>query len=360
MPGMSPVIKKNSVAMLSVLFLIVSLCYAQGISSHKDRGKLTEGCGSCHVGHGVPGTPMLPEKEERFCYTCHGYGKGRSSLEINRKLLPGIDIQNIEAEFQKQSHHPVEYEGMHIYGEESLKTRKNIQRHSECTDCHETHNNDFKFESPEAILAETGRTVRSVSGLEDEYLLCYKCHASSNIFGTPGQKIDLDFDTGNASYHPVEARGNNGFVPSIISGPGRDRITCTSCHGNNDPGGPKGPHGSDYSPLLVDHYSRLDRMPEDSFQYALCYRCHSRDSILSDQSFPEHKRHIVNVGTSCATCHNAHGSVRYEHLINFNYGTFGSPVEPSSSGRLDYYSAGAGSGECYLSCHGADHNPKTY
>jgi hypothetical protein len=37
-----------------------------------------------------------------------------------------------------------------------------------------------------------------------------------------------------------------------------------------------------------------------------------------------------------------------------------SVVTPSSSNRLEYNSLGAGRGECYLTCHGKDHNPEQY
>ena len=36
-------------------------------------------------------------------------------------------------------------------------------------------------------------------------------------------------------------------------------------------------------------------------------------------------------------------------------------VAPSmSTGRLEFNSIGAGSGSCYLTCHGYDHGPSTY
>jgi len=35
-------------------------------------------------------------------------------------------------------------------------------------------------------------------------------------------------------------------------------------------------------------------------------------------------------------------------------------VKPSSSGRLEFIDKGQGSGECYLSCQGKDHNPQKY
>jgi hypothetical protein len=50
------------------------------------------------------------------------------------------------------------------------------------------------------------------------------------------------------------------------------------------------------------------------------------------------------------------------HLINFMVRdrTGKTVMTPSSSGRLEYISTGAGRGQCFLSCHGKDHNPLTY
>jgi len=35
-------------------------------------------------------------------------------------------------------------------------------------------------------------------------------------------------------------------------------------------------------------------------------------------------------------------------------------VRPSSSGRLEFIDLGQGSGQCYLTCHGMNHNPRQY
>ncbi|MFQ6618490.1 MAG: cytochrome c3 family protein [Fidelibacterota bacterium] len=55
-------------------FLLVLVCSSANsqISSHLDWSKLPRRCSSCHVGHGVPGTVMLPAAEEKFCFQCHG------------------------------------------------------------------------------------------------------------------------------------------------------------------------------------------------------------------------------------------------------------------------------------------------
>jgi hypothetical protein len=131
---------------------------------------------------------------------------------------------------------------------------------------------------------------------------------------------------------------------------------CTDCHNNNrGPGaggvGPKGPHGSIYPPILERQLLLADFSPETPASYDLCYKCHSRESILSDQSFPTHRKHIVDAQTSCATCHDPHGVQSRTHLINFNR----QYVTPSSNSRLEFIDQGLFRCNCSLTCHGKDH-----
>ena len=111
--------------------------------------------------------------------------------------------------------------------------------------------------------------------------------------------VRLAFAVSNASYHPVEATGKSANVPSLISPyTTASRINCTECH-NNSSGrqaggaGPMGPHGSAYVPLLERRQELTDFQMESSAIYALCYKCHSRASILGSETFqrPRHAYH---------------------------------------------------------------------
>jgi hypothetical protein len=138
-------------------------------------------------------------------------------------------------------------------------------------------------------------------------------------------------------------------------------MDCIDCH-NSDQSpaaggvGANGPHGSIYAPLLERQLVFSDYNPEGPDNYALCYKCHSRDSILANQSFPYHSSHVVNDQTACTTCHDSHGVGSVPHLINFNT----SYVTPSSNGRLQYISTGMLHGNCSLTCHGKDHQAAAY
>jgi hypothetical protein len=85
---------------------------------------------------------------------------------------------------------------------------------------------------------------------------------------------------------------------------------------------------------------------------------------LADESFPEHNFHINLKRISCSVCHDPHGidpargsELNHAHLINFDV----SVVDPDpETGRLEYRSTGGRSGDCYLSCHGEAHSPRSY
>jgi hypothetical protein len=65
----------------------------------------------------------------------------------------------------------------------------------------------------------------------------------------------------------------------------------------------------------------------------------------------------------CAVCHDAHGSRQGVGLINFMLqdSTGRTVVTPSQSqGRLEFISLGPGRGQCYLTCHGENHEPEEY
>jgi predicted CXXCH cytochrome family protein len=156
----------------------------------------------------------------------------------------------------------------------------------------------------------------------------------------------------NASSHPVIAPGKQATSPSLIPLWATARyMYCTDCH-KNDQGpnaggvGPNGPHGSQFEPLLECALELKDHTPESAAAYALCYKCHSRSSLL-DRAFSSiHRKHVAGAQAACTTCHDPHGSLDKPHLINFNRDY----VSPNQDGRLDYVA-----GECFLSCHGTEH-----
>jgi hypothetical protein len=249
-------------------------------------------------------------------------------------------------------------------------------RHVACEDCHNPH--AIQALSTEAPLISA--SMDKVSGVTAsggmiqyaryEYEVCFKCHGDnpsrieSRITRVVSQtNTRLEFDPSGPSFHPVVSLGVSKNVPSLkLPMTVASVIYCTDCHGSSD-ARVKGPHGSMFSPLLKANYDTSDYTAESETAYALCYTCHSRNSILSNESFPGHKRHL-DQRIPCSACHDAHGissaqgsSTNHAHLINFDTGIVDKdPV----TGRREYEALGILKGQCFLQCHGKAHSPESY
>lgn len=337
----------------------------QGV--HGDRTLMPKSCRACHRG-----MSMSISGEERVCLTCHGDDQSRQEMARRGYLKQdGVNrLGDIGSELRKPFNHPVLVSsGIHQANEVLPEELVNAARHVECVDCHEPH----LVERDAPFKGIPGKRVGNfMADIEKEYELCYRCHAESANLPANETNKHGEFKLTNPSYHPVEGEGRNAYVISLKE-PYAEKeekagdisvISCSDCHGNDDANGPKGPHGSSYRGLLTTNYEMEDERPENEFAYALCYKCHSRTSILDNESFPYHKRHIEGnqatgqTGTSCFTCHDAHGSSQYQFLIRFNEDV----VEPNADGKLEFQAQGVASrhGSCLLKCHGVEHNPKTY
>jgi predicted CXXCH cytochrome family protein len=202
----------------------------------------------------------------------------------------------------------------------------------------------------------------TLKGFSNQADHCLSCHSRTGGHGgeSPGSDIQGLLRLENRSYHPVLGTAperSPSVIPELVSA----IINCTDCHGNDDGGGPKGPHGSRVNALLRSEYVQIDGSSESLQVYALCYACHDREMLLKSELFPEHGDHVVKEQAACGTCHDAHGSVTRRALIRFGEEIVPNGVSPSlATGRLEYVSDGPGSGACYLTCHGVDHGPKAY
>ncbi|HEY5672272.1 MAG TPA: cytochrome c3 family protein [Malonomonas sp.] len=335
--------------------------------AHGQERYLLKSCRACHRG-----MKMAIRNEEKSCLSCHGNSLNRRDMVTAGYLRDSgsARLLDIEEELKKTYRHPVLTEnGVHQRKELLPETLVNAARHAECVDCHEPH----KVSRENPFSGIQGKRVGSfVAEITKEYELCYKCHGRSANLPAGSTDKQLEFRLTNKSYHPVEGEGANAHVISLKE-PYATRkqrpgdisiISCSDCHGSENPKSPRGPHGSNYRGLLKSNYDTEDARPESSFAYELCYQCHERSSILGNESFPYHAQHILGdrgrdlPGTSCFTCHDAHGSAGNPYLIRFNLDV----VESNLAGKLEYKAQGVATrhGSCALSCHGVDHEPKSY
>jgi predicted CXXCH cytochrome family protein len=326
-------------------------------------------CRSCHRSHGARGKERLHifEREEDNCLSCHD---GR----VTRK--------NIQAELNKLSaHNPRSYLGLH----DPTEGQPAGKPHVECADCHNPHavrpaTTTLGYVPIGATLAKVPGTDIGGAPVQEarfEYEVCIRCHGDTAmpISGAIARvdrtnNLRLKIATTNPSYHPVAGPVTSMDTVSLVADfPRGSRLRCTDCH-NSDQSpraggtGADGPHGSLHEFLLVRRYSTADNTPESESAYALCYQCHRRSSILSDESFSGHRRHIVDQNTPCSVCHDAHG-VRpvgatltdQTHLINFDTTVVFN--EPSTN-RLEFRDLGRFRGSCTLLCHSHNHVDATY
>jgi predicted CXXCH cytochrome family protein len=350
--------------MTGIYIVILVIALSANLSGHIDNYLIPEECGSCHVGHGLNDEPMLSHSEEHLCYQCHGSESNQSLMKSAGRLAASANLHDMELEFRKAYRHPVA-KGTGHSPTEKLDGLSSISiNHAECVDCHNPHSriefgNKYNYEV--SGLSLSGQYLDNSSY---EYEICLKCHAT--VQGPKSNSINLrqSFSLTNKSQHPVTTspKGSNSKSLKIsmgISG----TMKCSDCHTNDDENGPKGPHGSRHKYLLSGNYDMGIFAVESSHAYEFCYSCHDQSSILSNESFPFHKEHIIgdplrNVkGTSCYTCHSSHGSETNPFLIDFNPDAV---TRDSNSGLIRYISTGNRRGECYLNCHGYSHNPGKY
>jgi predicted CXXCH cytochrome family protein len=314
-------------------------------------------CESCHNPHNAGGKKRLMNylAEENNCLNCHD---------------GNVASKNIKTEFSKPYIHNVYgYTGTHDANEPALVSTM----HVECEDCHNPHAvKQLAATAPSVNGFNTGvlginQAGNSVKPAQYEYEICYRCHADSptkpasrTTRAIAQNNVRLEFDMTGPSFHPVVGAGKNTACPSLIRPAYTEssKIYCSDCHASNGPGAPAGPHGSIYLSILKYRYDKADNTVESASAYELCYSCHDRTSILGDNSFREHSKHVESVRAPCNACHDPHGisasqgnTTNNSHLINFDR----SIVTADASGNLKYVSTGTTSGYCLLRCHSKPH-----
>lgn len=338
--------------------------------THSNSGFIRSSCRACHAGN------QMNRAITETCLQCHSSDmklkKAEKKKLLNRDYRALRDIWNadISDAISKTYNHPVgAAPGVHNPYEIMPENNSNTPRHVECTDCHNAHR--MQSERPYAGIKGVGKGGMIEVDAVREYEVCFRCHSDSANLPVNQTNKREEFDENNPSFHPVVTEGRSTLVPSLIR-PYKERATddgdisiikCSNCHNNDEERRAQGPHGSRYPSILSDNYSLEDEMDERPYFYELCYRCHKRSSILSDVTNFTHSLHIKgNIlanrrGTSCYTCHDAHGSREYTHLIKFNEDVvFRNP----STGEFSFNDKGDWTGECSLMCHGSIHNPKSY
>jgi predicted CXXCH cytochrome family protein len=318
-----------------------------------------QACHACHRPHSADKSERLLHyrNTQDNCLSCHD---GSVAIDVRSQLA------------MTSSHDGTPYRGVHDLKESPVTSPPHVT----CEDCHNPHAiRDMDVQAPLA-----SPTMNKVSGVTAsggmiqharyEYEVCFKCHGDnpsrvgSRITRDVSQtNTRLEFDASGPSFHPVVSMGVSKNVPSLrLPMTVASVIYCTDCHASSD-SRVKGPHGSMFSPLLKANYDTSDFTTESESAYALCYQCHSRNSIVANESFPGHKRHL-DQRIPCSACHDAHGissaqgdSTNHSHLINFDRVIVD---KDPNTGMLKFEDLGIQKGQCTLQCHGKQHSPLGY
>jgi predicted CXXCH cytochrome family protein len=338
------------------------------------------GCGACHDSHGADPRGRLLRRggatDDEECLRCHSGQVARADV--------GREIAKPWAHAARGRDHDAA-EGDARSSRRLPEASPGAARHVTCVDCHDPHS---ATASPALAPAAGGALAgtwgialdgRSVAEARFEYEVCLKCHGDSankpqaaGVSRTDRVRRAQDdvnlrrvFDPGSPSFHPVAAPGKNPLVPGLRPPlTASSVIYCTDCHASDDGAaaggaGPRGPHGSVYPQLLERQYATADFTPESPMAYALCYKCHDRETLLredpgspSASPFP-HRKHVVNASAPCSACHDAHGisagtgsETENARLVAFDL----SIVSAGSAGPPRY--AGTSARSCNLTCHG--------
>ena len=321
-------------------------------------------CISCHDPHSAANPERLLARapEEKVCLACHNGNVART---------------DVETELTKPSHHPIiETSGTHDPEEDPLS----MGRHVICMDCHNPHSVNETVSAPpnasgkQLFVRGVDQSGTSVAESQYAYQVCFKCHGLGEAPAPRVVRVDhitnvrLEIANSNPSFHPVTGIGTNPNAVTLIPPlTPASQIFCHDCHNTdqaNSPGPntPLGPHGSVHAPIVRGSYPLVDFVEFTPSAYGLCFSCHDENRLLEVAAF-EHEKHLEGEDAPCAACHDPHGSRINTHLINFmRFDSTGREVvRPSqTTGLLEYQDLGEGRGQCYLNCHGEEHNPKRY
>lgn len=358
---------------------------------HQDCAK------TCHRPHQTPQSQMglRGVNPETLCLSCH---QGQPNIPSADKA-PKLSTVGIEA----SSHLKVRAR------RRSAAFRREVQRGAErvvlqddCSACHDVHGREAGMVRPVAFDTR-GQLVGSRPGSFAQ--VCFGCHAGPQAAPTSRLEGDLGqrFSLGAISRHGIGVSASDRMdLPSLRDSSFVGKLDCVSCHDNPDTSGMRGPHTSPYPSLLKAPYGReKDALGMAERFNELCFTCHSKTSIQANQSFPLHKEHITGFlglairspklndsaprtgdrnlslfqlrgdpqrgrtsgylpgfgePTPCATCHEPHGSMKSNALVEFDRAV----VLPSSVGAVEFRRTGPRQGTCTLTCHGYDHVQTRY
>jgi len=269
-------------------------------------------CGICHRGHTAKAPNLLAKaSQSELCLTCHDGLGANANVKAQYDLVRPVNNPAAREYYSHDALAP------------SNHTRSELDefggvsnRHSECADCHNSHQatvtasrdsaqNSDGWDASPRLAGVSGVSVvngaagsspiyKLLSGVDTnvvpanlvtrEYQLCFKCHSgyttlTSNTGLSPSQyALDkgVELNPANPSFHPVEAAGTNDTTKMAASLAGTSpyklwnftigsTIRCLNCHASGttpdttptplpQPGSALAPHTSSNRGILLKNY----------------------------------------------------------------------------------------------------------
>lgn len=220
----------------------------------------------------------------------------------------------------------------------------------DCTDCHDVHQSNNRFQLKEAgsalcfmchEKAKLDRRYPHAPIAEGRCTACHDPHQSNMKFMLKAEGKNLCM-----TCHDKALFMGKSVHPPVAAG------ECASCHST---------HGSRFPHLLNRGFPEDFYLPFDAEQYSLCFGCHS-SALAEDQRSDTETNfrngilnlHFVHVnkaekGRSCKVCHDPHAASQ-PRLISSKVNGFGRWRIP-----IRYTGTEVG-GTCVVGCH----KPKSY
>ena len=373
----------------------------------------TDKCAACHRAHTGAGQALRQAwPEENVCFMCH---TANATPVTATNVYSGFAAYtNTATAFYK--HDIAAANGLHRPGD--LDVLGGSSRHIECEDCHEPHE-ATRGAAPapmiQRVMSGTTGVLPIYTGggvpaayawlpqAEREHQVCLKCHSNFTTAPTyvpagwntvlvvnglkkltsanalqvlDSRNLAAEFNPYAASFHPVLAQGRNQNMSAagFVAGWSQTSLTyCSDCHQNNvSP--TQGPHASPLLHILAGTTNYKTGDNSTPLATEVCFKSHSFAVYVTGATGTTgaggtnfyfqtnrnlHSFHVrSSVQTSCYTCHDSHGSEQ-QHLMNFDL----SVVTPNAgyNSQTAYVPAtGAGTGRCYIGCHGHNHSGDSY
>jgi len=331
-------------------------------NGYKSNGHATSSmavkCGECHESHGSDYAALqrFPEDTDTTngeCLKCHDGSQ------------TGNGAKNLKTDLTKTYRHPTLYVSGKHSNTENYSNMSLADRHAECADCHDPHQNTAATASAPvrsgAIAGVSGVSVNYGTstwinwpgdvtftlklGIDYQYELCFKCHSCFSYGTNPptspsGGFAETDqakeFNPNNPGYHAVVGLSQmpSGYGKFVSPWAYNSRMYCTDCHKSDSPG-VAGPHGSSNKYILWAPWnpdtSAADATGKSGTQDHLCFKCHDYNFYAGggtsgtskfSQGAKSNLHAIYKQGSyvhaqGCASCHGAvpHGYFRRGMLV---------------------------------------------